>query len=161
MELSKAEAERLPPPACRNTAYVQNGIDYFRVDCYAYTMNGNGDGGTLLAEVRLVYCQLRQGRPSTCVPAPAGSIAGGILPMEVYYLFPVPAGSDAAAHRQQVMRALMETVSELHPGWKISTPKGGPPTDGFGFSTNGIEFVAVKPRAVPNLDAIETHVSRR
>jgi hypothetical protein len=160
MGLSKAQAERLPPPACRNTAYVQNGIDYFRVDCYAYTMNAKGDGGTLIAEVRLVYCHLREGKPGTCIPAPAGSIAGGMLPFEVYYLFPVAAGSDATTYRQQVMRALMDAMSELHPDSKTSTPKAGPPTDGFSLLTKGLRYRVEKPRAVPNLNAIETQIFR-
>ncbi len=147
--MTKQAAESLGSGPCRASSYKEESYAYFRVDCDAYTLTENSTSAQLLAEVRLVYRR------------PAGSkVQRNDLPHSLFYMFPVPHGTDLAAYQQQVMQELNDAVLAVY-GPVTTTRRGGPPTDGFTASIGGRIFEVTKPQGVRGFNAVETQVYRR
>lgn len=88
-------------PSCRRLPdYDDRGLAHFRIDCYAYEPRAGHGGAELAIEVRLVY-QAQYGTKT---------VPGGSLPVELYFLFPIPAERQPDDFRIAVMSSLGEAV---------------------------------------------------
>lgn len=86
---------------CRDTGrYYHDSREYLRVDCYSYLPRQNGAGAELRAEMRLVY----QAHCYYC------SLSSYQSPVEIYFLFPIPRGTDPGRYRREVMVDLGNAV---------------------------------------------------
>ncbi|HEX4963589.1 MAG TPA: hypothetical protein VF173_22365 [Thermoanaerobaculia bacterium] len=123
------QTQRLAVPArgCGGRQYQEDDFQYFRIDCYAYAAHPAAEhpSADLRIEMRVVY-KSEARRP----------VGAGDLPTEVYFLFPVPAGTEPAKYRDDVMRAFATAVSaEHHDPVLAMTDRSGLPTKGFTFET--------------------------
>jgi hypothetical protein len=96
--LHRARSLARAESSCRPQSYFERGVPFYRVDCYLYTRTSDGRGATLQAELRLVY------RGS------GGSLPEWTRPTEVFYLFPLEAGSTLDSYLRQVCTALRNAV---------------------------------------------------
>ena len=127
LNLRLREARRLADsiPGCGRREYDEDDVEYFRIDCYAYRANLNSKqpGADLRLEMRVVYKSdllKRLGKDD--------------LPVELYFLFPVPPKADPARYREEVMSTFAEAVAKEHGGVSLTKiDRSGSPGKGFFF----------------------------
>jgi hypothetical protein len=127
LDLPLAQAETLADPAkgCGKRPYQEDNVQYFRIDCYAYMARPAPDppGADLRIEMRIVY-QSETGQPTS----------RKALPGEVYFIFPVPSGTDPTRYRADVMQAFASAVhAERDDTTLTMIDRSGLPTKGFTF----------------------------
>jgi hypothetical protein len=129
LELKLGEARNVAESAqgCGERSYDEDDFEYVRVDCYAYAarLDPEKPGADLRVELRVVYKSEELEK-----------LSKGDLPTEVYFLFPVPSGSQASQYREDVMAALAAAVREEHGGATLTMiDRSGSPGKGFSFET--------------------------
>jgi hypothetical protein len=141
--LSYGAIHRQKPPGCRPLGPTpdlkdRNGVkmeyELYRLDCYSYSPRPKDPGADLRVEMRVVYQSI-----------PGRDLQGSELPVEVYYLFPLPEGQKEEEFKQQVMTALSEAVREttrmdVSPDKKTNTP-----ATGFRVRGDGKRIVVRRP----------------
>src|SRR4029077_18923662 len=127
LDLPIARAEILADPAkgCGKRPYQEDNFQYFRIDCYAYAARPAPDppGADLRIEMRIVY-QWEPGQPTS----------RRALPGEIYFIFPVPSGTDPTQYRADVMQAFASAVHAERDDTPLTMiDRSGLPTKGFTF----------------------------
>jgi hypothetical protein len=124
LALKLGQAQRMADPrhGCADRSYREGDLQYFRIDCYAYAARpaANPPSADLRVEMRIVYKWQEQ-----------RSLRRSDLPAEIYFLFPVPPGTDPAKYRDDVMLALETAVGAEH---QASTPTRDGRSSLTGFS---------------------------
>jgi hypothetical protein len=123
------QARRMADPirGCGERPYREDDFQYFRIDCYAYAARPDPEhpGTVLRVEMRVVY-KSESGR----------QLGKSDLPGEIYFIFPVPAGTDPTQYRDDVMRAFATAVRAEHRDTQLTMiDRSGLPTKGFNFET--------------------------
>ncbi|HKI06095.1 MAG TPA: hypothetical protein VKK31_29215 [Thermoanaerobaculia bacterium] len=112
---------------CGERAYDEDDFEYVRMDCYAYAarLDPEKPGVDLRVELRVVYKSEE-----------FEELGRGDLPTELFFLFPVPSGSQASQYREDVMAALAAAVREEHGGATLTMiDRSGSAGKGFSFET--------------------------
>lgn len=100
---------------CHPRSYDDRGDSYYRLDCYAYAPNPEGPGASLRVEFRLVYRRdLAQ-------------------PLEAYFIFPIPPGTEEATFRAEALDALASAVREVSSGEILAADRSGSVAGGFRY----------------------------
>lgn len=125
LRLARAREMANPRQGCTDRLYSERDFQYFRIDCYAYAAHLGTDrpSADLRVEMRIVYRS-----------AERRSLSRGDLPTEIYFLFPVPAGTDPAKYREDVMRTLETAVRAESRGTDL-TRDGRSSSTGFSIET--------------------------
>jgi len=110
LRLRRARQMADPSRGCVGRPYHEGDSQFFRIDCYAYASDlaASPPRASLRAEMRVVYKsqELR-------------SLRENDLPVEVYFLFPVPPDTDPAQYREDVMRSLEAAAREDGEGSEV------------------------------------------
>lgn len=130
-------------PGCGPRNYAEDNVDYFRIDCFAYAPRLDPEpAADLRVELRVVYKADEE----------YGSLSPRDLPIEVFYLFPVPPGEQAAPYREDVMAALRSAVGNRHPGTMLDLiDRSGSPAKGFSFETQAGRRLRIVSHAIDDL----------
>jgi len=137
MSLPRDRARALAPqaPGCHSRAYEEEGVEYERLDCYAYEPLAEGAGASLRIEMRLVY-QSRNGLFQ-------GQEA---YPVEVYLLLPVPPGEKAEPFGVHAITQLSEAVRRDWDGGFRTADRGGSVANGFSLTRSEAVLRIFGPR---------------
>jgi hypothetical protein len=108
---------------------------FFRLDCYSYSPQGDGQGAELRAELRLVY-RSAPGRHY---------LPGDSLPVEVWFTLPLPAGETGERYRQAVMTALSNACRKLCPRTVQTFGRSGSSATGFTLHGEGGTVTVLRP----------------
>lgn len=158
LDLPLARAEGLADPArgCGKMLYQEEGKagdlkDFLRIDCYAYMAHpdANHPSADLRIEMRIVY-RLETG----------GFLSRKLMPGEIYFLLPLPAGLELDKYKGDVMQAFENAVKAEYPGVEIRRIDRGGPIKGFSFETGYRRRLRVTPdllRSLPGLGVRATY----
>ncbi len=143
-------------PGCDPMDYSEGQYEYFRLDCYSYAPSISGTGAELRVEMRLVFSS-----------AENASLNGYETPVEVYYLFPLPGGTEEAGRnddfREEVMTALAAAVRAGWTGYFSPVDRSGSFTAGFVFGPQNDRMRVLTPRIVnlyENQKAVEVRAKK-
>ncbi|HEV7506929.1 MAG TPA: hypothetical protein VGS07_18710 [Thermoanaerobaculia bacterium] len=127
LDLKRWQARKMADPkrGCGERPYREGDFQYFRIDCYAYAarLGSEPPGADLRIEMRIVYKS-----------EVLGSLERSDLPTELYFLFPVPTGTDPEKYREDVMNALKAAVRAEYQGMEL-TLEDRTSSAGFTFQT--------------------------
>lgn len=123
LRLHEARELASSAPGCGKKEYAEKDSEFFRVDCYAYRarLDPKQPGAEMRIEMRLVYKSETFER-----------LGRNDLPAELYFLFPVPAQTDTAQYREDVVNAFRKAVAEEHGGATL-IDLNLPPSKRFSF----------------------------
>lgn len=141
---------------CRCLSYPDDGINYFRLDCYAYAPAAEGAGAELRMEMRLVYGS-----------EPGRAVDERSWPLEVFFHFLVPPDHAIDNFREEVMADLSSAVRASSGDGNIRyTDRGTSAAGGFEIVRDGRVVRVYRPRLValrglePEQRALEVRVER-
>jgi hypothetical protein len=127
---------------CGPRNYAEDDFDFFRIDCFAYAPRLDPEpGADLRVELRVVFKADEE----------YGSLSPRDLPIEAFFLFPVPPGEQAAPYREDVMAALQSAVGNRHPGATLDAIDRSGPAKGFSFETQAGRRLRVVSHAIADL----------
>jgi hypothetical protein len=129
LDLPLEQAERVADPerGCGQRPYQEDDFQYFRIDCYAYVAHPAAErpSADLRIEMRIVY-KSETGKP----------LSRKALPSEIYFILPVPTGTNRDKYRDDVMQAFADAVRAEHQGSALKMiDRSGLPAKGFTFET--------------------------
>lgn len=144
LDLSLEEARQIVDsiPSCGSREYQEEDHAYFRIDCFDYAARLDPSPTVdLRVEMRVVYL----------AEEPLEPLARADLPAEVFFLFPVPAGTEAAAYREDVVAALEAAVRQEHPEATLDLIDRSGPAKGFSFETRAARRIRMVSHQIDDL----------
>lgn len=144
LDLSYATVRELADdlPGChRRGPYSEEDFEYYRLDCYTYSPAQKSAGADLRLDMRVVYKS-----------AEAKPLSRHALPVEIYFLFPIPKAEDHDEFRDTVMNGLRIAVKELGASDLRIQDRGGTVNNGFLFPGPKGRISVNKPRIIHYYD---------
>lgn len=141
LDLSYGTVQTLAIPGChRRGPYTEEEYEYCRLDCYTYSPAEAGTAALRL-DMRVVY-KSAESKP----------LFRDAMPVEIYFLFPIPEAEDEAHFWDTVMNGIRIAVMELGSGSLRIQNRGGTVNNGFLFSGPRSRISVNKPRIIEYYD---------